>query len=176
MGKNVQVLEKSTFVDEFENVTELKVNQATDKYNQERMEFNSHIKDNLDKILHRDLTKNDEGDLEYQKSETTSVDGFEKREEDVKCEAVVDNQYVATTKASLKTVLTMVVLGITVAVLPVLVVKAGKTLNKMEGVINEKTVQIEELYEELNSAEDSLAYESSDEVIIDKAKDLGMVE
>ena len=184
------VIEKNTFVDEFEmNATTTETTKQAEVSSEEKA-FNSRIADNFDRIMHYDTYNRTDAVKERNQTVSGFVSGvnydtkpssttmqFERMNraeiyQDYRAEASYQTQ----TKVRATAKIAVAVLALIVAILSALVILNTSLLKNMNGVIDGKLTEIEALQEEYSALKDELSEISSDETIIDKAKDFGMVE
>lgn len=183
------VIEKNTFVDEFE--VETKVETATKtEVSSEEAAFNSRIADNFDRIMHFEAYTGTNAVKERNQTVSSFVSGvdvdatpssttmqFENMNRaEIYQDYRVEGGYQTKTKVRASAKLAVAVLAIIVALLSVLVILNTSLLKNLNGVIDGKLSEVSKLQSEYQSLQSELDEISSDETIIDKAKEIGMVE
>ena len=180
--RNSYILEKNTFVDDFDNYS----NTATiekpfvNEISEEEREFNSNIRSNFDKIFnYNSNTVTAQPDYKVvadatpsattmQFANTSSNDIYQDYREDVEVSAAVKM------RGGVKALI-MLFTAIVIA-LSVLIVFNTALLKNMNGLIEQKTAQVELLQQEKQLKQVELDKVSSDEVVKETAKEYGMVE
>ncbi|MBQ3235724.1 MAG: hypothetical protein IJA97_06165 [Clostridia bacterium] len=183
------VIEKNTFVDEFEVQAAAETSVKTEVSSEEKA-FNSRISDNFDRIMHYDTYNRTDSVKERNQTVSSFVAGvnldatpssttmqFENlNRAEIYQDYRVENGYSTKTKVRSSAKLVVAMLAILVAILSVLVILNTSLLKNMNGVIDGKLAEVNALQEEYTSLQEELKDVSSDEVIIEKAKEIGMVE
>ncbi len=184
------VIEKNTFVDEFEmNATPTETTKQAEVSSEEKA-FNSRIADNFDRIMHYDTYNRTDAVKERNQTVSGFVSGvnydtkpssttmqFERMNRaEIYQDYRAESSYQTQTKVRATAKIAVVVLALIVALLSALVILNTSLLKNMNGVIDGKLTEVEALQEEYSALKDELSEISSDETIIDKAKDFGMVE
>lgn len=181
------VIDRQTFDDEFETVSQ-PVNQVNTNESYANSEQTSRIRDNFDKIINYNRYQKQEQLVDrngYQKyttmvntdiqpsASTMQFRGVPKTElyRDLKVE---ETTYEKTVKPRSKNFAIAFMVAI-LFMLSALIVFNSALLNNMNKVIDAKNQQLIELNKSKASYESELAVVSSDEAVIDAAKDLGMV-
>ena len=182
------VIEKNTFVDEFEVQSQVETKVATEAQSEEKA-FNSKISDNFDRIMHYDAYDRTNAVKERNQTVSSFVAGvnydatpssttmqFEKLSKaEIQQDYREESNYSTQTKVRLSAKVAVIAMALIVALLSLLLVLNTSLLKNLNGVIGGKTYEIQLLQEEYNSLQKELNEISSDEVIIDKAEDIGMV-
>lgn len=182
------VIEKNTFADEFEVETQSQTAVKTEVSTEEKA-FNSRIKDNFDRIIHYDAYDRTSNVKELNQTVSGFVSGvnydatpssttmqFEKMNRaEIYQDYRAEDCYATKTKVRASAKLAVAVLAIIVALLSILVVLNTSLLKNMNGVIDGKLAEVETLQQEYDALQKELNEISSDEIIIDKAEEIGMV-
>ncbi len=183
------VIEKNTFVDEFEMQSTIEA-PAQAEVSSEEKAFNSRISDNFDRIMHYDTYNRTDAVKERNQTISGFVSGvnydatpssttmqFERMNRaEIYQDYRAESTYGSQTKVRATAKLAVVVLALIVALLSALVIFNTSLLNNMNGVIDGKLSEVQALQEEYDALREELYEVSNDETIIEKAKDLGMVE
>ena len=182
------VIEKNTFVDEFEVQATTEAPAKVEVSSEERS-FNSRIADNFDRIMHYDTYNKTDAVKERAQTVSGFVSGvnydatpssttmqFERMNRaEIYQDYRAESSYQTQTKVRATAKLAVVVLALIVALLSALVILNTSLLKNMNGVIDGKLSEVEALQEEYDALQEELSDVSSDETIIDKAEDIGMV-
>ena len=182
------IIDRQTFDDEFETVVSNE-NQVNTEVSYANSEHSSRIRDNFDRIIHYDKYQKQEQITDrnstYQKF-TTAVNtdiqpsmstmqfrGVPKSEiyRDLKVE---EQSYEKTVKPRSKSV-AITFMAVVLLLLSALIIFNTALLNNMNALITAKNEQIVALNQTKASYQQRLDDVSSDETIIDAARDLGMV-
>ena len=183
------VIEKNTFIDEFEMQSTIEA-PAQAEVSSEEKAFNSRISDNFDRIMHYDTYNRTDAVKERNQTVSGFVSGvnydatpssttmqFERMNRaEIYQDYRAESSYATQTKVRATAKLAVVVLALIVALLSALVIFNTSLLNNMNGVIDGKLSEVQALQEEYDALREELYEVSNDETIIEKAKDLGMVE
>lgn len=183
------VIEKNTFIDEFEMQSTIEA-PAQAEVSSEEKAFNSKISDNFDRIMHYDTYNRTDAVKERNQTVSGFVSGvnydatpssttmqFERMNRaEIYQDYRAESSYATQTKVRATAKLAVVVLALIVALLSALVIFNTSLLNNMNGVIDGKLSEVKTLQREYDALREELYEVSNDETIIDKAKDLGMVE
>lgn len=186
--RSSNVIEKQSFVDEFE-VKSSQEQPAVQETNEDAIAFNSKIKDNFDRIIHYDTynrtdeIKNREETLnsfisgsnyEVRPSATTMQYKNMPRAE-IYQDYREQTAYYTQTKVKSSAKLLMVALTFVVMLLSALVVFNTSLLTSLSATIAQKASEAKALQEQYMELQEELNDVSSDETIIDKATDIGMI-
>ena len=177
------ITESATFVDEFETssatATMARKAEPVRTISAEEREFNSRIRGNFDRIINYNTyatTQNNDVYADAMPSLTTMQFCNEPASEIYKDYRATESDYVAQTKVrGGAKALVMAFVAIIIALCALIVFNTA-LLNNMNGLIAERTMQVESLQSELALKEVELETVSSNEVVIEKAKEYGMVE
>lgn len=187
-NKGSNVIEKNTFVDEFE-LQSTQTKQVSVERTEEEIAFNSRISDNFDRIMHYDsynkaaeIQNREEtmnsfisgGSYELRPSSTTMQYKDMPRAE-IYQDYREETAYYTQTKVKSSAKLLMVALTVVVMLLSALVIFNTSLLTTLSATISSKQSEAQALQEELSSLQEELSEVSSDENIIDAATDIGMV-
>lgn len=179
------ITESATFVDEFENssatATMEKNTDVVNTVSVEEKEFNSRIRGNFDRIInYNTYAINQESNVnsyvDDKPSATTMQFVNEPISEIYKDYRATESDYATATKVRGGVKALIMAFVAIIFALSVLIVFNTTLLNNMNGLIAEKTAQVETLKEELTLKEIELETVSSNEVVTEKAKEYGMVE
>ncbi len=193
--KQSNVIERNSFVDEFEVNTESNVQVNTlenvnANVSEEAREFNSKIADNFDRIINYDAYTRTDSVQQTQQTVNTFISGYNydaspssttmQFENMPKAEIYqdyrVDTGYVATTKVRTSAKVAVVILSLVIALLSALVVLNTSLLKNMNNSIDGKLTELQALEQEYMTVQEELSDVSNDQTIIDKAQnDYGMV-
>ncbi len=191
--KQSNVIERNSFVDEFEvsNEVNAQVNTLPNvNASEEEMEFNSKIADNFDRIINYDAYTRTDAVKETQQTVNTFVSGYNydanpssttmQFENMPKAEIYqdyrVEADYATTTKVRTSAKVAVVILSLVIAMLSALVVFNTSLLKNMSTSIDGKLSELQALEQEYTSLQEELSDVSSDQTIIDKAQnEYGMV-
>lgn len=182
--KQSYITDRNTFVDEFESdtVTIDKNEAVVNKVSEEEREFNSKIRGNFDKIINynsyagvvnEEYTRTFVDDMP---SSTTMQFSNEPASEIYRDYRPEVSEYDSTAKMRGGAKALVMVFAAIILALSILIVFNTALLNNMNGLIAEKTAQIEVLEEKKALKEVELEQVSSDETVIESAKEYGMVE
>ena len=180
------ITESATFVDEFENTSATATMERTaevlNTVSAEEKEFNSRIRGNFDRIINYNTyaAVNQEpvfnGYADDKPSATTMQFVNEPVSEIYKDYRVNESDYATQTKVRGGAKALIMAFAFIIIALSVLIVFNTALLNNMNGLIAQKTAQVEALKEEVALKEIELEAVSSNEVVTEKAKEYGMVE
>ena len=188
-NRQSDVIERNTYIDEFEKTTSCQSQVNT--YDEEKEAFNAKIASNFDKLLRVNIKDVQSEILErnrvYDKystaintdnapSQTTMQFRGMPRAEIYQDYRVDETQYQATAVQRPRAKLLMLALCFVILALSVLVVFNTALLNNMNTLIDQKTEQIEVLRETKSQYEDALNDVSNIDNIKDIATGNGMVE
>ena len=180
------VIEKNTFVDEFE--VQSQNNVATEEVSSEERAFNARIKDNFDRIINYDAYNRQSavyereqainsfmtaGSSELAPSATTMQYQCMPKAE-IYQDFRAETGYYTQTKIRPGAKVAVFMLTLVVALLSVLVVFNTTLLNNMNGLIASKSGEVAKLQAEYQTVSEELMDVSSDQSIIDKATEIGM--
>ncbi len=191
--KQSNVIERNSFVDEFEvnNEVNTQVNTLQNaNVSDEAREFNSKIADNFDRIINYDAYNRTDAVKETQQTVNTFINGYNydaspssttmQFENMPKAEIYqdyrVDTGYATTTKVRTSAKVAVVILSLIIVMLSALVVFNTSLLKNMNNSIDGKLSELQALEEEYTLLQGELNDVSNDQVIIDKAQnDYGMI-
>lgn len=191
--KQSNVIERNSFVDEFEvnNEVNTQVNTLQNaNISDEAREFNSKIADNFDRIINYDAYNRTDAVKETQQTVNTFINGYNydaspssttmQFENMPKAEIYqdyrVDTGYATTTKVRTSAKVAVVILSLIIVMLSALVVFNTSLLKNMNNSIDGKLSELQALEEEYTLLQGELNDVSNDQVIIDKAQnDYGMI-
>ncbi len=180
------VIEKNTFVDEFESQTQSSV--QTREISSEEKEFNARIADNFDRIINYDSYTRTDAIKEREQTVNSFVTGVNYEtspssttmqyknmpKAEIYQDYRVETGYYTHTKVRPSAKIAVVVLTLIVALLSALVVLNTALLGNMNEVIGNRLSEVERLEAEYESLSQELLDVSSDEAIIDAATEIGM--
>ncbi len=188
-NRQSDIIEKSTYQDEFES-NNAPISTAENSVSNEATAFNSRIPDNFDRILHYDLysTQQEVRDRNetYHKytnafnsdvnpsSTTMQFKGVNKT--DIYRDLREDNAYQQKTTIRPRGKFLIIAMASVIVLLSVLVVFNTALLNNMNNLIQDKTAKIERLRQEETMYNEILDDVSSDETVINSAKENGMID
>ena len=179
------VIEKNTFVDEFQNAENVEVQREVSS---EEKAFNSKIADNFDRILHYD-SYNRTGSVTEQRQtvqnfvtgnqydlnpSATTMQFKDMPRAEIYQDYRAQNDYQTETKVRPRAKLAVFALSLVVIILSVLVVFNTALLNNMNDLIASRQAELSNLQTQSQSLTDELNQVSSDESIIDAALEIGM--
>ncbi len=187
-----QIVKSDTYFDEFDYTTTSSVQTQTAVLEQdsEAVKFNAKIPENFDKIIHYDTYSKPQQVrdahnvyVEYTTgvnqnlrptSTTMQFQGINKAEiyKDVRENATTS--YETSSKTSNKSKFLVAFMTLAIVLLSVLIVFNTALLKNLNQTIVEKQAQVERLTNENQNALNELEQVSSDQAIIDVAKELGM--
>lgn len=179
------ITERNTFVDEFESTTAtVEKNVAENSVYNEEQEFNSKIRGNFDKIINYNSSVGVQAEENlYQRTYTddkpssTTMQFTGMPESEIYRDfRTTDAEYEATAKVRNGAKALVMIFAAIIIALSVLIVFNTALLNNMNGIIQERSAQIIVLEEQKALKEMELKEVSSDETVIENAKDYGMVE
>ena len=180
------VIEKNTFVDEFEAQTQNDL--QTREISNEEKEFNARIADNFDRIINYDSYTRTDAIKEREQTVNAFVTGFNYESSpssttmqyknmpkaEIYQDYRVESNYYTQTKVRPSAKIAVLVLTLIVALLSALVVLNTALLGNMNEVIGSRLSEVERLEEEYALLNQELLEVSSDEAIIDSATEIGM--
>ncbi len=180
------VIEKNTFVDEFEaeSVAPVQTREVSD----EEREFNARISDNFDRIINYDSYSRKEAVQERAQTVSSFVNGVnyeispsattmqykDMAKAEIYQDYRVESGYYTQTKVRPGAKVVVAILTLIVAILSALVVLNTALLGNMNALIGNRLSEVEMLEAEYASLTEELESVSSDQSIIDAALDLGM--
>lgn len=180
------VIEKNTFVDEFETQNNSSV--QTREVSSEEKEFNARIADNFDRIVNYDSYVRNDAVKQREQTVNSFVSGTnyetspsattmqykDMPKAEIYQDYRVETGYYTQTKVRPSAKIAVVVLTLIVAILSALVVLNTALLGNMNSLIGSRLAEVEKLEAEYASLTDELSDVSSDQSIIDAATEIGM--
>ncbi|MBE5744501.1 MAG: hypothetical protein E7358_07350 [Clostridiales bacterium] len=191
--KESNVIERNSFVDEFEvnNEVNTQVNTLPNaNVTEEAREFNSRIADNFDRIINYDAYTRTDGVKETQQTVNSFVNGYNydanpssttmqfenMPRAEIYQDFRVETDYQTTTKVRTSAKVAVVILSLVIILLSALVVLNTSLLKNMNNTIDGKLSELQSLEQEYTSLQEELNDVSNDQTIIDKAQnDYGMI-
>ncbi len=180
------VIEKNTFVDEFE--VQSQAQSVAEEVSSEEKAFNARIKDNFDRIINYDAYNRQNAVLEREQTVSSFVSGGSNEiapsattmqyqcmpKAEIYQDYRVENGYYTQTKVRAGAKVAVFMLTLVVALLSVLVIFNTALLNNMNTLIASKSTEVERLQSEYQTLSEELSDVSSDQSVIDAATEIGM--
>ena len=180
------VIEKNTFVDEFEVQTSS--NATTQDVSSEEKAFNARIKDNFDRIINYDAYNRQDAVYSREQAVNSFVSGGNSEiapssttmqyqcmpKAEIYQDYRAESSYYIQTKVRLGAKVTVFMLTLVVALLSILVIFNTALLNNMNTLIGTKAGEVDKLQAQYETLTDELLDVSSDQSVIDAATEIGM--